>query len=35
VGVGFEVQVQAEPLPQEPQDVRLDFLLTEKGMVKL
>jgi 5-formyltetrahydrofolate cyclo-ligase len=32
VGVGFEVQVLAGPLPRETHDLMMDFLLTERGL---
>ncbi|AHZ86406.1 hypothetical protein EP01_15905 [Bdellovibrio bacteriovorus] len=33
VGIGFDFQVTADPLPTEPHDVKMDFLITESGLV--
>lgn len=33
VGVCFNFQITVDPLPTEPHDVRMDFLLTESGVV--
>jgi len=34
IGVGYSVQVSDEPLPQEPHDVRMDWIVTEMGCIQ-